>query len=446
MELASYNTAAATDPEAAYGHPWQIIYVFDNDPTTKVVCEGYSKAFKYLCDLSTFLNPNISCYLVTGTMNGGNHMWNIVTMKDGKNYLVDVTNSEDGTFGAGGELFLTGASGNISIGYTVYSSNGQVKYVYDDRTKDLWGTSSSSILSVASSDYVPVADVIYVTMPDEIYYSGNALTAGHRSAGTFDISYIIDGNNDEYTFIYSWHSDNDGGMGDQIANPPQNAETYYIQILARNKTVMTDIITTVKKVEIKKVTPEVTVTASDITESGKTLNDANLTIVAKDKSGNIIDGIYYFIDNDGNALDITTSVVEAAFYKWKFIPTDIVNYESKEGVIVLWHRYHKVTLSIGDKSQGTLSGGGNYDENTTATVKATPKYGYEFLGWSINGQIVSRDAEYTFTVTEDITLEAIFNAVDVFDANDVVQIMWYVLYALIAIGVIGTIIVFVKRD
>ena len=31
-----------------------MIYVFDNDPSTKVVCSGYARALKYLCDLSTF--------------------------------------------------------------------------------------------------------------------------------------------------------------------------------------------------------------------------------------------------------------------------------------------------------------------------------------------------------------------------------------------------------
>lgn len=46
----SYNYAAADKNN--YGDPWQLIYVFDENPDTNVVCEGYSKAFKYLCDLT----------------------------------------------------------------------------------------------------------------------------------------------------------------------------------------------------------------------------------------------------------------------------------------------------------------------------------------------------------------------------------------------------------
>lgn len=50
-----------------------------------VVCEGYAKAFKLLCD-----RFEIPCILVVGDAGGG-HMWNYVQMEDGNWYLVDVT-------------------------------------------------------------------------------------------------------------------------------------------------------------------------------------------------------------------------------------------------------------------------------------------------------------------------------------------------------------------
>lgn len=50
-----------------------------------VVCEGYAKAFKVLCD-----RLEIPCVLVSGDA-GGAHMWNYVQMDDGKWYLVDAT-------------------------------------------------------------------------------------------------------------------------------------------------------------------------------------------------------------------------------------------------------------------------------------------------------------------------------------------------------------------
>ena len=109
------------DYTGGYGNPWQVIYVFDNNPLTNVVCEGYAKAFQLLCNLSNFENASVKCYTVTGEMAGGTgsggHMWNIVTMDDGLNYIVDITNSDTGSVGQDGKLFMAGnSSGNISAG------------------------------------------------------------------------------------------------------------------------------------------------------------------------------------------------------------------------------------------------------------------------------------------------------------------------------------------
>ena len=135
--MVSYNNEA-TAPGYPYGDPWQLIYVFDDNKSTNVVCEGYSKAFKYLCDLTwQDDSPAIDCSLVTGTMAGGtgtgNHMWNIVAIS-GSNYLVDVTNCDAGTVGAPDWLFLCGVT-EIE-GAKKYKANvgSGVTYEYDDET------------------------------------------------------------------------------------------------------------------------------------------------------------------------------------------------------------------------------------------------------------------------------------------------------------------------
>lgn len=111
LDAVSYNNAAVGNDED-YGNPWQLIWVFDKDPSTDVVCEGYSKAFKYLCDLSDFSSENIRALLMggymLGTYNGGGHMWNIVRMDDMNCYMVDLTNSDSGMIGSDGSLFLAG--------------------------------------------------------------------------------------------------------------------------------------------------------------------------------------------------------------------------------------------------------------------------------------------------------------------------------------------------
>ena len=124
--LTAYNSEAAASG-SAYGDPWQLVWVFDGDPATNVVCEGYSKAFQYLCDKSRW-NKGVDVISVSGTMDNGPHMWNIVTMNNGKHYLADLTNSDTGGCGAAGGLFLNGyktvytagadygfATGNFSV-------------------------------------------------------------------------------------------------------------------------------------------------------------------------------------------------------------------------------------------------------------------------------------------------------------------------------------------
>ncbi|MCR5138514.1 MAG: leucine-rich repeat protein [Oscillospiraceae bacterium] len=159
----TYNDKAAQDQTVPYGNPWQLIWVFDGDIDTDVVCEGYSKAFQYLCELTSFQGA-VGVYSVSGVMSGGtgagNHMWNIVSMEDGKNYLVDVTNCDVGSIGAPDWLFMKGcAGGGVANGYTYNCGSGsfasQVTYVYDDEAKNLYG---SDILTLSNKDYTPYAD------------------------------------------------------------------------------------------------------------------------------------------------------------------------------------------------------------------------------------------------------------------------------------------------
>lgn len=150
--LVSYDNNAAGTGYSTDGNPWQLVYVFDQNPDTNVVCEGYSKAFKYLCDLS-----GITCYTVSGDIDGG-HMWNIVTL-DGKNYLVDVTNSDTGTIGQNGGLFLNApVQGNILEGYTFSPSTWKtLTYRYYEKIIALYGAGEGSILNLAMEDYSPPA-------------------------------------------------------------------------------------------------------------------------------------------------------------------------------------------------------------------------------------------------------------------------------------------------
>ena len=69
---------------------------------------------------------------------------------------------------------------------------------------------------------------------------------------------------------------------------------------------------------------------------------------------------------------------------------------------------YSVNLSANPTECGTVSGGGLYHSGSTATVTATPNEHYNFVNWTENGDEVSTDAEYSFTVTGDRELVANF--------------------------------------
>ncbi len=178
-----YNFDAANTANYPYGDPWQLIYVFDENPDTNVVCEGYSKAFKYLCDLTwTGSDPEVACYLPTGTMDGGDHMWNIVSI-GGVNYLTDITNCDSGTIGAPDQLFLCGVRGGVDSGYIAdLTGNTTTVYFYDNETLALYDKE----LVLSATKYSPLA------------FDLNQLIALARYAAgiTTDESAAIDVNND----------------------------------------------------------------------------------------------------------------------------------------------------------------------------------------------------------------------------------------------------------
>lgn len=156
--LVEYNhDAAGNSANYPDRDPWALIYVFDQDPTTNVVCEGYSEAFQYLCSQTDFIDDSVCAYSVTGIMHlagesGEAHKWNIVHMDDGRNYIADITNSDNGSWGQGGELFLKGAEGSVSEGYRLPDRNetAYMYYEYDEETLTLF---SAAELTLSRSDY-----------------------------------------------------------------------------------------------------------------------------------------------------------------------------------------------------------------------------------------------------------------------------------------------------
>lgn len=96
-------------------------------------------------------------------------------------------------------------------------------------------------------------------------------------------------------------------------------------------------------------------------------------------------------------------------------------YEVSEG----WKNFYyiqeeapvKINVAKNIENAGTVLGIEEYQTNDVAELKAYPNSGYKFVAWTENGQIVSNDYIYNFTVTNDRSLIAVF--VPVLNDNDV---------------------------
>ena len=67
--------------------------------------------------------------------------------------------------------------------------------------------------------------------------------------------------------------------------------------------------------------------------------------------------------------------------------------------------------AVFDEEQGTVLGAGSYNAGTQVTLTAVPNEGFRFVAWMDGTTEVSTANPYRFTVTDDVTLSAIF-AVD----------------------------------
>ncbi len=120
----------------------------------EAVCQGYAESFKIFCDYY-----NIPCVCVTGTANGGAHMWNAVQMDDGKWYLLDITWDDQDSYGIYTDFFLIGL-----------------------QTKDIYFTGNAFSVSHVSdgSPYLPA-----------LPYSDTAFNSANKYSGfsaTFNLS------------------------------------------------------------------------------------------------------------------------------------------------------------------------------------------------------------------------------------------------------------------
>ena len=84
------------------------------------------------------------------------------------------------------------------------------------------------------------------------------------------------------------------------------------------------------------------------------------------------------------------------------------NVTSNRTLVAHFIRTYTITVSANPSNGGTVTGGGTYQQGQSCTVSATAADGYTFSNWTENGNVVSTNASYTFTVNGNRTMVAYF--------------------------------------
>lgn len=94
-----------------------------------------------------------------------------------------------------------------------------------------------------------------------------------------------------------------------------------------------------------------------------------------------------------------------ADYYFQFVPGD-----AAFSIITSDGPTYTIAASEAPAGSGTIAHTGLYPDQSAAPLIATPNAGFAFVNWTENGEVISTNASYTFTVTGDRTLVANFSA------------------------------------
>ena len=358
----NYEAAANINNSDRDYDAWQLVYVFDNNPDTKVVCEGYSKAFQYLCSLTVFDSRKVKSRIVTGDMGyyenkvfkKGLHMWNVVTMEDGLNYLVDVTNSDNNR--SPSSFFLNGGTKRGDFYAAVnrdsrYTSD-VLYFAYDSITQSLWGEDddNADVITLSSEDYS-----CREHQPDEPVME-NVVEPTHQTEGSYDEVVYCKMCGKELSrtartipaIPCTIHIQSDNGGTITVVNSDENGESDGMQLSDGSQVAYGTVLT--------------------ITRTAK----AGYTLVnnAAAETVTVADDMTITLTTQKNTYQLTVTAANGSFTANKDITS--VAYGTD------------VTLTAGEAENG-----------------------YKFIGWyQPNGKQLTADTEYTVNITSNYAIEA----------------------------------------
>ena len=139
-----------------------------------------------------------------------------------------------------------------------------------------------------------------------------------------------------------------------------------------------------------------------------TINTYNLTVAANPAEGGTVTGEGTY--DHGTSVTIAATANDGyTFVNWAEGDVEVSTDASYTFTITDDHDFianftiktYDVTVAANPAEGGTVTGEGTYDYGTSVTIAATVNVGYTFNNWTEDGEMVSTDESFTFTIADD---------------------------------------------
>ena len=150
------------------------------------------------------------------------------------------------------------------------------------------------------------------------------------------------------------------------------------------------------------------------TKTSVSINDSTMKILIFSMNNEIING------HEGNVFRVRLTRKDNADNQYATVSLKNVVLSDVKGVnkntftdqIASLYLMSNVSVAVNSENMGSATGGGVYHKGGNVTVTATPNETYRFVSWTLNGEVISTDAQYSFVLTNDINLVANFTLLD----------------------------------
>ncbi len=141
-------------------------------------------------------------------------------------------------------------------------------------------------------------------------------------------------------------------------------------------------------------------------EANFELNSYEITATANPEVGGTVTGAGTY-DHFSTCLLTTTTNTGYHFLNWT-LDGEVVTTEpaysfevtgAADYVANFELNSYEITVTANPEAGGTVTGAGTYDHFSTCTLTATANEGYHFLNWTLDGEVVTTEASYSFEVT-----------------------------------------------